>query len=47
MIGKPWNNQYCYSQLILAFNSIKITKIKIMRSETDERKDNTSKKEKY
>ena len=47
MIGKPWNNQYCYSRLILAFNSIKITKIKIMRSETDKRKNNTSKKEKY
>ena len=39
MIGEHWNNQYCYSRLILEFdfNSIKITKIKIMRWETDKR----------
>ena len=39
MIGKHWNNQYCYSRLILEFdfNSFKITKIKIMRCETDKR----------
>ena len=39
MIGKHLNNQYCYSRLILEFdfNSIKITKIKIMRWETDKR----------
>ena len=34
MIGKHWNNQYCYNRLILE-NSIKITKIKIMRWEAD------------
>ena len=28
MIGKHWNNQFCYNRLILE-NSIKITKIKI------------------
>ena len=28
--GKHWNNQLCYNRLILE-NSIKITKIKIMR----------------
>ena len=39
MVGKHWNNQYYYSRLILEFdfNSIKITKIKIMRWETDKR----------
>ena len=39
MIGKHWNSQHCYSRLILEFdfNSIKITKIKIMRWETDKR----------
>ena len=31
---KHWNNQYCYNRLILE-NSIKITKIKIMRWEAD------------
>ena len=36
MIGKNWNNQYCYNGLILE-NSIKTTKIKIMRWETDKR----------
>ena len=36
MIGKHWSNQYCYNRLILE-NSIKITKIKIMRWETDKR----------
>ena len=34
MIGKHWNNQYCYNRLILE-NYIKITKIKIMRWEAD------------
>ena len=39
MIGKHWKNQYYYSRLILEFdfNSIKITKIKILRWETDKR----------
>ena len=36
MIGKHWNNQHCYNCLILE-NSIKITKAKIMRWETDKR----------
>ena len=36
MIGKHWNNQYCYNRLVLE-NSIKITKIKIMRWEADKR----------
>ena len=30
MIGKNWNNQYCYNRLILE-NYVKITKMKIMR----------------
>ena len=39
MIGKHWNNQYCYNRLILEFdfNSVKITKMKIIRWETDKR----------
>ena len=39
MIGKHWNNRYCYSRLILEFDlsSVKITKIKIMRWETDKK----------
>ena len=36
MIGKHWNNQYCCNRLILE-NSIQITKIKILRRETDKR----------
>ena len=36
MIGKHCNNQYCCNRLILE-NSIKITKIKVMRWETDKR----------
>ena len=36
MISNHWNNRYCYNRLILE-NSIKITRIKIMRWETDER----------
>ena len=36
MIGKHWNNQYCYNRLILE-NSIKTTKINVMRWETYKR----------
>ena len=36
MIGKHWNNHYCYNRLSLE-NSIKITKTKIMRWEADKR----------
>ena len=36
MIGKLWNNHYCYNRLILE-NYIKITKIKTMRWEADKR----------
>ena len=36
MIGKHWNNQYCYNRLILQ-NYVKITKMKIMRWEAHKR----------
>ena len=36
MIGKHRNNEYCYNRLILEF-SIKITKMRILRSGTDKR----------
>ena len=34
VVGKYWNNQFCYNRLILG-KSIKITQIKIMRWETE------------
>ena len=36
MIGKHRNNHYCYNRLILE-NSIKITKMRIMKCGTDKR----------
>ena len=36
MIGKHWNNQYCYNRLI-SKNYVKITKIIITRREADKR----------
>ena len=36
MISIHWNNRYCYNPLTLG-NSIKITKVKIMRWQIDER----------